>query len=542
MIAPSAAMAESNEQLAAEIKELKAQIHAMQGAISQNRSETRRTQQKIKAVASRSPAPYAAQPSLAIPQDATPVFVTASKQLQFGALTITPGGFIAGESVYRTRTTNSDISSNFAGIPTQNNPLAHTGEFRPSARNTRAALLVEAAITPRFLVAGYGEFDFLSATNTANSNQSNSYTPRIRHLYATLDDTDGGFHVLAGQAYSLVTLNSKGITPRNEVTPTVIDGSQTVGSIYARQAQIRLVKDFDKKLWLGISAEESETTFAPGCTTANGAATGVQGNNPGSTFGFNNVSNITCSGVGTIANSGQTNFSLNHAPDVVGKAAYEANLAGHDLHLEGFGLYTNLYDRVESTLDSGALVGTNTNKSGWGVGGGFIAAVIPRRLDVQGNVLYGRGIGRYGPAQLADASYSTDGSLSALPEVIALAGATFHATPSIDIYGYAGLEQGSRSYNMSPTGVITGVGGPNIVDTGCYLEGSASATCTGTTRREIELTGGFWDKIYKGSFGEVRVGAQYAFIQRDLFNAPGLSSPRTNDHEVFTSFRYYPFQ
>ena len=399
-------------------------------------------------------------------------------------------------------------------------------------------MLIEAPITPRFLVSGYGEFDFNSATTTANSNQSNSYTPRIRHLYATLDDNDeGGYHFLAGQAYSLVTLNSKGITPRNEVTPTVIDNSQTVGSIYARQAQVRLVKDFDKKLWLGISAEESETTFTPGCTTANGVTTGLAGANPGGT-----LANVTCTGLGSQGNAGQTNFSLNHIPDVVAKAAYETSVAGRDLHLEGFGLYTNLYDRVDLPLTGTILAGSNRNSSGWGAGGGFIASIVPKKLDLQGNAVYGRGIGRYGPAQLADATFRQDGTLNALPEVIALAGATFHATPSIDLYGYTGIEQGFRSYTGTGTAAnpYIGVGAPNVNDTGCFIEGSAN--CNGTTRRAIELTGGIWDKIYKGSFGEVRVGAQYAYVQRQLFNAPGLASPKVNDQEIYTSFRYYPFQ
>ena len=65
----------------------------------------------------------------------------------------------------------------------------------------------------------------------------------------------------------------------------------------------------------------------------------------------------------------------------------------------------------------------------------------------------------------------------------------------------------------------------------------------------MEITGGFWDKIYQGSFGSVRVGIQYAYIQDTLFSGTGTSAglpatagqPKFNNQEVFASFRYYPF-
>lgn len=560
---PAALHAEtSNAELAAEIKALKAQIREMRTAISETRTETRRTQAKVRAVATRTPAPgYAPPPPAyaAIPAGAVPAFVTADKKLQFGAITITPGGFLAGESVFRTRTVNGDVNTPFGAIPFPNSPLAHLNEFRPSARQSRMALLAEGAITPTFIAAGYAEFDFLGAAPTANSNQTNSYTPRIRNLYATLDNSDYGMHVLAGQNWSLVTLNSKGITPRNEVTPTVIDAAQSVGSIYARQPQIRLTKDFGRKLWLSISAEESETTFSPGCATPSannptGAGTSLTpaaangGIAPPATPG-NTVTNITCGVVGAGAFSSGTNYSLNHVPDVIGKAAYEARFADRDIHLEAMGLYTNLYDRVAYTSATGLPGASNKDTSGYGVGGGTIVAVIPKRLDFQFNALYGRGIGRYAPGGLAESTFNPDGSLKALPELIALAGLTLHATPSIDIYAYGGVETTVRSYFQNPTvggvaGTFVGVGSPATVDTTCRVEGSAAGTCNGTTKTLWQGTLGFWDKIYKGSFGEVRAGVQYSYVKREIFNAPGaaMSNPKTDDHLIFTSMRYFPFQ
>ena len=112
--------AESNAELAKEIAELKAQIHEMRGAMVQ----TRRTVEKVKVIAERRPAPGYALPAPgpAFPAGAIPAFVTADKKMQFGALTITPGGFVAAESVFRSRTTQSDINSSYGAIPFGNNP------------------------------------------------------------------------------------------------------------------------------------------------------------------------------------------------------------------------------------------------------------------------------------------------------------------------------------------------------------------------------------------------------------------------------------
>ncbi len=541
----------SNDELASEIKALKAQIRELKSAVAETRVETRRTSAKVKAVASHGYEPP--PPGFAVPQGATPLFVTADKKIQFGAITITPGGYFAGESVYRSKATGSDIGTQFGAIPFKNSPLGNVGEFRPSARSTRLALLAEGAISQSMIAGGYAEIDFFSSTQTANYNQTNSYNPRIRHLYMTLDSSEYGLHVLAGQSYSLVTLNTKGITPRNELTPVVIDNNQTVGSIYARQPQIRLVKDFNQKLWLAVSAEASQTTN--GC----GSAAGLSG--PNGAVGTNALTGIAtadgsalgayCNYTGAGGNANTLNQSFNHIPDVVAKAAYEAKIADRDVHLEAFGLYTDLYDRVQTTA-LGATVPTfaNYDTTGYGVGGGIVAAVIPKRLDVQVNGMYGRGIGRYGPTGITESTFNPNGSEKALPEVIGLVGVTFHATPSIDIYGYAGVESAVRSYaDFTGTPTYVGVGAPNIDNTGCNLTSAAAATaagvtggCTGSNKLAYELTIGMWDKIYKGSFGEVRGGLQYAYVQRQLFNAPGLGTTKTDENMVFTSLRYYPFQ
>ena len=575
---PAALHAEtSNAELAKEIAELKAQIREMRGAMVQ----TKRTVEKVKVIAERRPAPGYALPaaSPALPAGAVPVFVTADKKMQYGALTITPGGFIAAESVFRSRTTQSDINSSYTAIPFGNNPLAHENEFRFTARQSRAALLVEGAVTPTFLLAGYGEFDFLSAPVTGNSNEANGFSPRVRQLYAQVDANDYGVHVVAGQIFSLATMNSKGITPRNEVTPPSIDGQYVPGFVWARQPGIRLTKDFGQKLWFSLAAEESQTTFQTSCPAGNNAASvfGLGGTINGST-----INTVQCSAPGTgggFASSGNfagtgvagaDDLSLNHVPDVIGKIAYEAKIGDRDVHFEGFGLYRDFYDRVAATPAGGLATttigntNTNRNTTGYGVGGGVIAAVIPRRLDFQASALFGRGIGRYGTSGLSDVIVAGDGSLKAIPEGMLLGGLTAHVTPALDIYGFAGIEKELRTYGVNSNGTYYGLGAPGATTAsvaGCNEEANTAggalcnSTGNGNNKQIFQLTAGFWDKIYKGSFGEVRVGAQYQYNGREVFNNIASVNPTTGaitygnnyqpkafDQAVLTSLRYYPFQ
>ena len=578
----------SNAELAKEIAELKAQIREMRGAMVQ----TKRTVEKVKVIAERRPAPgYALPPpGPAFPVGAVPAFITADKKLQFGALTITPGGFIAAESAFRSRTVQSDINTDYRATPFGNSPLAHTNDFRFTARQSRAALLVEGAVTPTFLASAYGEFDFLSAPVTGNSNEANGFSPRVRQLYAGVDANDYGVHVVAGQIFSLATMNSKGITPRNEVTPPSIDGQYIPGFVWARQPGIRLTKDFNQKLWFSLAAEESATIFQTACPAGNNAA-GAFG--LGGTINGSTVNTITCSAQGTgggFAGSGglvsgttsvggvatpitgttaSDDLSLNHVPDVIGKIAYEAKFGERDVHFEGFGIYRDFYDRVAATpvggLATTTIGNTNTNRNttGYGVGGGVVAAVIPRRLDFQASGLFGRGIGRYGTSQLSDVIVAGDGSLKAIPEGMLLGGLTAHVTPSIDIYGFAGIEKELRTYGMNSTGSFYGLGAPSATTAsiaGCNEEANTAggapcnSTGNGNNKAIFQLTAGFWDKIYKGSFGEVRVGAQYQYNGREVFNnIPGMMvngayvatnsyQPKAFDQAVLTSLRYYPFQ
>src|ERR1019366_10538101 len=133
--------------------------------------------------------------------------VIGPSSIWFKGITITPGGFLALESVTRSPFEGADIGTSYANLPFLNVPASHTNEFRFSARQSRVSALMQGDGDPVTHPPGSWELDFLGAAQTANSNESNSYTPRIRHLYATVDQDDFGAHLLAGQEWSLATMN-----------------------------------------------------------------------------------------------------------------------------------------------------------------------------------------------------------------------------------------------------------------------------------------------------------------------------------------------
>jgi hypothetical protein len=453
-------------------------------------------------------------------------------KIHYKGVTLTLGGFLAEENIYRSKNELADISSQFAKLPFDNSPLGRTQELRGTARQSRVSFLAEGDINPNTHAAMYGEFDFQAGAQTGNSNESNSYSPRIRHLYGALDWDNVGMtnlHFLAGQTWSLVTMNTKGISPRNELTPPTIDAQYIPGFSWARQPQIRLTADFaEKQIWAAVSLENPQSTYAS-------AATGTTGTS---------VSGLTVTDNGTPANGFDTanTLSVNHLPDAVAKLAIEPDLGGvRPVHLEVYGLYRDFYDRVNVTTAKNALglpVGAgDQDVAGGGFGAGLTWTVVPKLVDFETSALIGRGIGRYGSGQLPDSVVGPNGALKPIPEVMGMAGLTLHATPTLDVYAFGGQEREQRVVSMIGTGAY-GFGSPTATLAGCDVEGG---TCSPDVMLMSQLTAGVWDKIYQGGFGMVRVGVQYSYTELRAFPGATGGSPKTDDNMIFTSFRYYPF-
>jgi hypothetical protein len=380
-------------------------------------------------------------------------------------------------------------------------------------------------------LSSYMETDFLAAGSSSNNNQSNSYTLRVRQFFGAYDNTDLGLHVLAGQAWSMATPYRIGLVPRQENVPLTIDAQYVVGFTWARQAAVRVTKDFmDHRLWAGISLEEPATIFsgAAGPNCATGAAAPTTADKTGT------LEYAQCGGpnVNPLAA-----YSDNVAPDIIAKIAADPGFG----HYELYGLLRFFSGRVSPSA-AGIGSGQNTTIMGEGIGGSMILPVVPRKLDFQLSGLAGSGVGRYGSGQLADVTFNTNGKLETVPSYQIMGGLVAHPTPNVDVYLYGGTEQARRT-NFSAGGVTSGYGIPTANLSGCYIElGSCAAVSSGL----VEGTVGAWWRVFKGGFGTAQVGAQYEYINRTAFsgtNGKGaVLTPTTSESAFLFSFRYLPFQ
>jgi hypothetical protein len=544
--APPASAADLSA-LQAEVEALKARLDAQATTTAQETTQLQRTQADLAATqaqlaAAKASADQAIQTARSDQQQVQSIptqvesAVAAAKpkddgKIHYKGVTITLGGFSELAGIYRSNDETADIASSYSKIPFANDKASHTGETRLTARQSRYSALIEGDPTSAIHLGFYGEFDFQGGAQTANSNQSDSYNPRIRNLYGTVDWDTYGLHLLAGQNWSLVTQNTQGITPRNEAPPAVIDAQYVPGFAWARQPQLRLTKDFGKKWWVAVSVENPQTTFG-NVTPASGVS-------------------LTNTQLPTNGYFNGTSYSLNRYPDVVGKVAYEGSIGDHPLHLEALGLLRSFYDRVTINPTTGSQAATlgyvagtgNDSTTGGGWGAGFTFALLPKVIDLQGSILSGKGIGRYGSGGLPDVTAAPDGKLEGLQETMWMAGATVHATKAIDIYAYGGQEAdtGAGKVFTSPAlpGAAFGYGTlPGSNNTGCFVEGG---TCSPVTKSIDQYAIGVWDKVYQGSFGRLQIGAEFSHTNRETFADINGVAPRASENMVFTSIRYYPF-
>ncbi len=518
--------------------------------------------------------------------------------IHYKGITITPGGFVAAETVTRQRANEASINTPFNSIPYQGNALAHIGESDFTSRQSRLSLLAEGKSGPVKLT-GYYEADFLGTGVTSNNRQSNSYVMRQRVIFAQAA-LDSGWTFTGGQQWTLLTETRKGITNRTEVLPMTIDPQYQVGFGWARQYGLRVVKDFGGKFALGLSMEAPQATiggrgFSSISTTNQGSATVTTVGNafvdgPGSGGGLLNFSDTT-------------GYAFNKSPDFIVKAVADPGWG----HYELYGIFSAFRNRVYPC----AVVGTNATdttppatttsitcpingsttsssagafndtRPGGGFGGSLRLPVGGKKAEFALQGAYGDGIGRYGSAQIADLTLKPDGTQGLIRTSHALAELVLHPNSKWDIYADFGGEYGFRtaykgydSISITKTPAIPatstslaipatttttfklnqigGYGSPFANNSGCSTENpptnqltpSGGGSCAGDTRLVAEGTLGLWHKFSQGPKGGLRWGIQYSYFTRMGWSGnngttgPGIS-PKAVDNMVWTSFRYY---
>jgi len=240
--------------------------------------------------------------------------------IKIGGAKITPGGWADFTSIYRTTDVGSGFTTSLASIPYNNTVAGGLSENRLTAANSRLTARVEEAVG-KAKVVGYIETDFngYQPGNAYVSTNSDSF--RLRFFYG--DVTLGKWQVLAGQSWSLLTPNRRGITAySSDVYNTMdIDTSYNAGIMYARQAQIRAVYNFTPGVALALSAENPEQYT-------------------GSAVSFPSLFSTNEVDINSSTGSGGATATPNLHPDVIAKLAVDHNFGQKLWHVELNGLLT----------------------------------------------------------------------------------------------------------------------------------------------------------------------------------------------------------
>jgi hypothetical protein len=407
-------------------------------------------------------------------QGAAAAVAPAPLQLKVGDTTIMPVGFMDATFFWRDKNAGSVIGSNFASIPFNNVTAARLSEFRFSPQNSRIGFRADGNWKD-WHFTGYNEFDFLGTSGSNNLGVTNgAFVPRLRLFW--IDTRKGKFEVLAGQSWSMLTPNRKGISalPGDLFYSQVIDVNYMAGLTWTRQPGIRFLYHPDEKVTMGISFENPNQ---------------YMGNSSGAPLVVLPTALTALAGT-QLDNASNTLVTPNVHPDIIAKIAFDPSSRAH-IEVAG----------IERTFK---IWNPNTNqyftKAG---GGGSINAnfEVVKNLRLVTNNYWSDGGGRYLFGTVPDVVVRADGSLSPIHAGGMVQG--FEATiGKYLLYAYYGGIYAGRN-------VAVDANGTSLVGYG-YRGASNSQN-----RAIQEISFGFNQTIWKDArYGAINFMGQYEYLTR----------------------------
>jgi hypothetical protein len=492
--------------------------------------------------------------------------------LHYKGIGITPGGFTAGETVYRSKATGGDIPTAFSSLPYEGADAYSLSEFYGTARQSRVSLLAEGK-TNWGTLKGYYEADWLGTGTSSNNNQSNSYVMRQRVIWGSAE-TNSHWKFAGGQMWSMATETKKGISndASDILTPLTIDPNYVTGFVWTRQYGFRVVKSFSKGAF-GVSLENPQLLYTASLAgNTPYAVLGSAGQNGGaynatisacspstSVVNYTNQAETDSAGntidvavpvyktVNSCANV--TNISFNKAPDFLVKGAFDPGWGHWELFgVLGFAhetvypgettngnLYGGLTD-VAATAAAGStvLAAPGLTTAGYygdsiklgGMGASMRVPLIPNILTFGVKGLFGPGVGRYGDSTLSDVTANANGTLEPIHNVSGLVTVEANITPRFVGYLNYGGDYAGREDEATPT--ATTLGAPSAIF--CV---TGTTTCTSSPTGADIAAGGKWGATWKAP-SAVAVGYGSRLLSNSSCNTI------TNPTYSGSSTGYYP--
>ena len=199
------------------------------------------------------PAPAAGgNPCEAGPDAVTPAYI------RLGSVCVVPIGFMDLTPFWRDKNAGSSMGSNFGSVPLNNSVNGNLSETRFSIQNSRLGLRADGDWKGAHFI-GYNEFDFNGTSGSSSLAVSNgAVVPRLRLFW--VDVRKGKFEFLAGQSWSMLTPNRRGISalPGDLFYSQAIDINYVAGLTWSRQPGVRVLFHANDKVTFGLSAEQPD--------------------------------------------------------------------------------------------------------------------------------------------------------------------------------------------------------------------------------------------------------------------------------------------
>lgn len=444
-------------------------------------------------------------PVASVAASQSPADEASPLQLKIGDAYITPVGFMDFTSIIRSTNTGNGIGTNFGGIPYSNTQGGALSEWRLSPQNSRLGFRID-AIAKGWNVLGYLETDFLgqlgNPPNGGLAVSSNPYPLRMRLYW--VDVKKGKSEVLAGQTWSLMTPNRKGISglPGDVFFSNDVDVNYQAGLVWGRIPELRYIYHPTETVAVAFALSNSEPY--------------VGGGNGGSVVtlpaAFAAQSGAQLNG----GNSVITAPALH--PDVIVKAAFDPN---SKFHLEVAGV--EITNKLANPTGVTGLTPFATHTKAGGGGSVNLGVSLTKNFRLISNNFYSAGGGRYIFGQAPDFMVRSNGDISLIRSGSTVTG--FEATAGkTALYLYYGAIYVGRNVAR---------------DTNNALIGYGPLTSDGQNRAIQEVTFGTNTTFWRDpKFGALNLMFQYSYLQRNPWLASGTAPSNANTNMGYFNLRY----
>jgi len=436
-----------------------------------------------------------------LPQQAVVEPASSPVQLKIGDTTIMPVGFMDLTADWKDKNAGGSLGSNFGSVPYNNAATSKLSEFRFSPQNSRIGFRVDGNWKGAHFI-GYNEFDFLGTSGGNNLSVTNgAFVPRIRLYW--VDVRKGQFEFLAGQSWSMLTPNRKGISalPGDLFYSQVIDVNYMAGLTWTRQPGVRFLYHPSEKVTMGVSFENPDQYIG------------------GSAGGSTVVLPAALTALAGSQLDNQTNVQTipNVHPDIIAKIAFDPSAKAH-IEVAGIERTFKVWNPLTSAYST---------KAG---GGGSINANVEvvKNLRLVTNNYWSDGGGRYLFGQAPDAVVRADGSISPIHSGGTVDGFEAVVNKNTLLYAYYGGIYVGRN-------VVVDANGTSLVGYG--YRGSANSQ----NRAIQEISFGFNQTLWKDpKYGALNFMGQYEYLLRSpwYWAANVAGGKGTHDNTIYFNFRY----